>query len=55
MSARCVCCGRSWPNPPTARADTGPIHWECWEEHHSDPTGEWPPGHICQSVKEATP
>ena len=43
----CTCCGKNWPTRPDARTDTGPIHFRCWDEHHSDPTGEWPPGHVC--------
>ena len=51
MTAPCTCCGRTWPNPPNCRTDGGLIHFSCWDEHHSDPTGPWPPEHAC---KEAT-
>lgn len=40
----CYCCGRT--NPDT-RVDSGAMHFRCWDEHHSDPGGEWPSGHIC--------
>ena len=33
--------------PATSDVDSGPIHFDCWEEHHSDPTGTWPPDHAC--------
>lgn len=35
----CCCCG--WTTRETTRVDTGPIHFKCWDEHHSDPTGVW--------------
>ena len=50
----CTCCGTNWSTPPDARTDTGPIHSRCWDEHHSDPTGEWPPGHVCYASTEET-
>lgn len=45
--ARCVCCGRTSYESGMARVDRGPIHFDCWEEHHSDPSGVWPPEHEC--------
>jgi len=42
----CVCCGRDWPNRPDCRMDGGPVHFSCWDEHHSDPTG--PGSHVCE-------
>jgi hypothetical protein len=45
MSA-CICCGKDFPSV-NARMDSGPVHFECWNEHHSDPTTEWPRGHRC--------
>ena len=51
MSAvACVCCGRTFPTP-TARTDTGPIHFNCWDEHHSDPAGPWPESHACEVTR----
>lgn len=41
---RCYCCGR--PGPDT-RVEGGAMHFRCWDEHHSDPTGEWPEDHEC--------
>jgi hypothetical protein len=32
----CVCCKKTWPKP-TAFVTSGPIHFDCWLEHHSDP------------------
>lgn len=46
VTVSCHCCGRNHPTP-TARIDSGSIHPDCWDEHHSDPTTEWPPGHVC--------
>ena len=43
----CVCCGRSLNPAWSPRVDSGPIHFDCWDEHHSDPTGVWPPDHVC--------
>ena len=43
----CTCCGK-----PLMRGDRTGIHFICWEEHHSDPTTEWPPGHKCKLDKE---
>lgn len=45
--ARCVCCSRTSYEIGMARVDRGPIHFDCWEEHHSDPSGVWPPEHEC--------
>lgn len=47
----CVCCGQRFEfgDPPNLRKDGGLVHFACWEEHHSDPTEEWPPGHTCKS------
>lgn len=53
MADVCTCCGRGWPNRPNCHADDGPIHFSCWDEHHSDPTGPWPPEHVCSSRIEA--
>ena len=43
--SRCVCCGLT--TQAGVRVDSGPIHFDCWDEHHSDPTGAWPASHIC--------
>lgn len=42
---RCKCCGRAgvWGG----YAVVGGYHYGCWEEHHSDPRGAWPPRHKC--------
>lgn len=45
--AACVCCKRLGYAMGMARVARGPIHFDCWEEHHSDPTGVWPPEHNC--------
>ena len=45
----CVCCGRV-AHESSPRVDRGPIHFDCWEEHHSDPTGPWPPNHECEAT-----
>jgi len=47
----CVCCGRDWPNRPNCRTDSGPMHFSCWEEHHSDPTSVWLPEHACAGAE----
>ena len=47
----CVCCGRDGWAAGMPRVDTGPIHFDCWEEHHSDPTGVWPPEHDCEIAR----
>lgn len=44
---RCKCC----PLPHTSdlvRVGEGYMHFKCWEEHHSDPSGPWPKGHKCE-------
>ena len=46
----CVCCGRTGYAMGMARVSRGPIHFGCWEEHHSDPTGVWPPEHDCEDT-----
>lgn len=46
----CVCCGRSLNPAWSPRVDSGPIHLDCWDEHHSDPTGVWPPDHVCGPI-----
>lgn len=43
----CVCCGRP-ALINSSHTDAGPIHFDCWEDHHSDPTGVWPPEHTCK-------
>lgn len=43
MSA-CLCCKRPVMNPNPRQ----PLHLDCWVEHHSDPTGVWPPEHTCE-------
>lgn len=47
LADACVCCGLSWPTKPNVRTESGPVHFDCWSEHHSDPTGPWPPNHLC--------
>lgn len=49
--SKCVCCGRNWPTSPNTRVESGPIHFSCWDEHHSDPYTEWPVGHVCAAEK----
>ena len=45
VAVQCECCGKSL----TKRAgDPNRKHVACWEEHHSDPGGPWPPGHQCR-------
>lgn len=44
----CFCCGR--PAPDT-RTGSGAMHFRCGDEHHSDPTGEWPRGHECEGSR----
>lgn len=39
----CLCCGRAVVNANPRQ----PLHLDCWTEHHSDPTGVWPPNHNC--------
>lgn len=39
----CLCCGRSVPHANPRQ----PLHLDCWDEHHSDPTGVWPLDHDC--------
>lgn len=41
----CLCCGRTIPGESNPRQ---PLHLDCWTEHHSDPTGVWPPDHECE-------
>jgi len=45
---RCYCCGRLGPD---TRVEGGGMHFRCWDEHHSDPTTEWPVGHECEGGK----
>lgn len=52
-AAKCVCCGRNWPEP-NSRIQLGPIHFDCWDDHHSDPTTEWPIGHVCHAESEVS-
>lgn len=47
-SSTCTCCGRRVPGSPVQQ-----IHLDCWIEHHSDPTGPWPPDHTCTADGEA--
>ena len=42
----CRCCGHSWISRGGYRVVAG-WHFDCWDEHHSDPTTEWPVGHEC--------
>lgn len=42
--ATCRCCGLVGH---LTRVDGGDMHLDCWMEHHSDPTGAWPPNHEC--------
>lgn len=37
---------------PDIRVDGGSMHFRCWEEHHSDPTMEWPVGHECRATSD---
>jgi hypothetical protein len=39
----CLCCGRRVVNANPRQ----PLHLDCWTEHHSDPSGVWPPSHNC--------
>ena len=48
MIARCFCCGTVAAPWQLVLVDGGPMHFRCWERHHSDPTGEWPLGHECE-------
>ena len=42
----CLCCGRpTGANPP--RVTNGPIHMDCYLEHHCGPDVPWPPDHRC--------
>ena len=50
MPSRCVCCGRTIPGAPVQQ-----IHLDCWIEHHSDPSGPWPPEHACSFGKCGEP
>ena len=46
VRSQCHCCGRY--GYQMARFGVGArIHFDCWDEHHSDPTTEWPVGHVC--------
>lgn len=45
MSA-CVCCRRP-ADERNPRVTRGRIHFDCWNEHHSDPSEVWPPSHEC--------
>lgn len=49
----CVCCGKP-VNANAPRVDRGKIHFDCWDEHHSDPTGVWPPDHQCAVPRDAS-
>ena len=40
-----ACCGTRLTKKAS---DRNRMHFECWEEHHSDPGGSWPPSHRCQ-------
>jgi hypothetical protein len=42
---RCDCCGNGSPD---THVSGGAMHFRCWDERHSDPTGPWPPEHACQ-------
>lgn len=42
----CRCCGRR-------NFGLGSMHLDCWSEHHSDPTGPWPPEHVCATPTPA--
>lgn len=42
----CCCCGRP-ATEADPRTDGGRMHFDCWNEHHSDPTEVWPPDHQC--------
>jgi hypothetical protein len=44
----CKCCGRGVPDANPRQ----PLHLDCWTEHHSDPTGVWPPDHKCGLTAE---
>ena len=45
IHAQCACCGTRLTKKAS---DRNRMHFECWEEHHSDPGGSWPPGHQCR-------
>lgn len=45
----CTCCGRRVPGSPVQQ-----VHLDCWVEHHSDPTGPWPPDHECAFGEDDT-
>lgn len=47
----CVCCGRRATNH-SPRVERGRMHLDCWDEHHSDPTGVWPPTHTCADGRD---
>ena len=50
MNHECVCCGKRGPFDPKSRMTLGPVHFQCWDEHHSGPTGPWPPNHACKAI-----
>lgn len=43
---QCRCCGR-YTKGAVSLGPGQSIHFDCWNEHHSDPTTEWPVGHRC--------
>lgn len=52
MSVICDCCGRRSVTG-YCRVDGGHMHFACWDDHHSDPTGPWPPEHECHRDRAA--